>query len=474
MEPNDYVTSVILQACPPGKYYGKEAQSMLNKIALLAHSTILTSCKEYSEIGLLTSFYRLFDETCYYSIRGKYWSTEDAKLIRSFEVAPSAFGYLVNAVLLSKSESSKAPAKPELNSIAGLAVLLVQVCNYSDFLFYTGYNDGFEISGVGKLNIVQSEKTRALQSRVIEKMAERRLTVHSDKLWGKTRSFQELSEPYDNAFRQKYEIRLSEVSEIISHSVLYNVKEVTGAITSSYRDLVKRFRKGLKENKSTVERALNLFELDREMLSTNWRYFKVYDMRPSSSRQPIVRISGRVGKDGMVVFGPNALLRALSLLFADLDRGIVDLGEFSKKHLTEKGRKFEEKVKELFEKYDFETLHVTDTPGNVGEIDCMAYNDTCGTLFVIEAKSPKIDLSLREAGWQVKNTQKWFLQLSKKSDWVRSNLAEVARMLSTNPDNIKQIRDLVVVEVPTFCEIACSQKTVTIEDLYYMLESIRG
>lgn len=473
-EHENFVNSVILQACPPVKYLGKEAQVRLNKIAESAHATILTCCREYSEIGLLTHFYNMFDEACYHVISGKYWNIQNPNLIRNLEVAPSVFSYLINAALFSKSESSKKPEKSELDSIAELAFLLVRMCNYSDFLFYTGLDDGFEISEVGELKVIQSEKTRLLQDRAIQKIGKRRLTVHNKELWGETKSFKELSKPYDSVFRQKYEIDLSEVSEIIAHGIQHNVKKLTGAIISSYRELTKRLRKGLNLSRSTVERAVSLFELDREMLHVDWRYYRLYDTRPGSSRQPIVHISGKVGEDGIIIYGPNALLRALGLLFADLDRGIIALGGFSQHHQEQKGQRFEKRVRELFDKYGFSVLHITHIPSNVGEIDCIAYDDVRGVLFIVEAKSPKIDLSLKEVGWQIKNTQKWCLQLSKKSEWVRANLEHVAEMLRVNTVDIKEIRDLVVVEVPTFCDIDCASKIVTIEDLYYILEATRS
>jgi len=474
IEHANFVNSVILQTCPPGKYLGREAQVRLNRIAESAHATILTRCREHFEIDLLTHFYDMFDEACYHVLSGKYWIMQNANLIRNLEVAPSVFSYLINAVLFSKSKSSKKPEKTELDSIAELAFLLIRICNYSDFLFYTGFDDGFEISEAGDLNLVQSDKTRHLQDRAMQKIGERRLTMHSKELWGETKSFRELSKPYDSVFRQKYGIELSEVSEIIAHGIQHNVKKPKGAIISSYGELTKRLRKGLKLSRSTVERAVSLFELDREMLHVDWRYYKLYDMRPGPSRQPIVHISGKVGKDGAIIYGPNALLRAVALLFADLDRGIVDLGEFSQHHLKQKGLGFERKVRELFDRYGFNTLHITDTPSNVGEIDCVAYNNVRGILFVIEAKSPKIDLSLKEAKWQIKNTQKWCLQLFKKSEWVRANLEHVAEMLRISPDNIKEVKDIVVEEVPTFCDIDCSSKIVTIEDLYYILEAMRA
>lgn len=135
---------------------------------------------------------------------------------------------------------------------------------------------------------------------------------------------------------------------------------------------------------------------------------------------------------------------------------------------------FEQKVRELFVRYDFKTLHIIDAPSNVGEIDCVAYDDLRGMLFIVEAKSPKIDLSLKKAEWQIRNTQKWCLQLSKKSKWVKANLEHVAEMLRVSPGNIKEIKEFIVEEVPTFCDTDHSSEIITIEDLYYMLEAMRA
>lgn len=472
-ERDDFVSRVILQACPSGRYLGKEAQVRLNKIAELIHFSILTFCRGRSEMDLATHFYNMFDEACYNTIRGKYWKFQNTRLVYSLEAAPSAFSYLINTALFSKTDSLRKPERAEIESITELAFLLVKVCNFSDFLFYTGYDDGFEISETGALSVIQSERTRSIQNGALRKVRERRLTIQSDELWGETKSFEELSRPYDSVFEQKYGMELSEVSEIIAYGVKYNVKKLYGAISSSYRELVKRFRKGLNLPKSTVESAVRFFELDREMLHTDWRYYKLYDIRPGCSRQPIVHLSGKIGKDGTIIYGPNALLRALALLFSDLDRGIVDLGDFSKSAMQQRGLRFEREVRELLIKYDFNVLRVTNTPGHVGEIDCVAYDNMRGVLLIIEAKSPKIDLSLKDAGWQIKNTKKWCLQLFRKSEWVKANLECIAKMFKVTVDDVKEIHDIVVVSVPTFCDVSCSEKIVTIENFYHMLEAMK-
>jgi len=166
------------------------------------------------------------------------------------------------------------------------------------------------------------------------------------------------------------------------------------------------------------------------------------------------------------------LLYALNLLFADLDRRVIDLGEFSEKHMEKKGSLFEQKIRGLFRDYGFNVMHFTDTPSDIGDIDCLAYHNPKGLLFVVETKAPKIDLNIKEAKWQIERTRKWYLQLIRKSKWVKENLDTVSRLLDFEMKNLKEIRDLVVVRVPTFCDGECQRKIVTLEDLFYILEGL--
>jgi len=434
------------------------------------HVNLLRICKEYSEKYLLSSCYDMFDKACYNFFAGNYLLSDDMSLIKKSEVAPSVFNYLINVVLCSRSKSSKRPAESELVPIVAIASLLIDACNLSDLLFYTNFeDDGFEVSETGELAFIVSRRTRRLQKRLFRKVAKRRVAIKTGELWGDPKSWKELMEPYDEPFEDRYNIKLSEVGEIMENGIR-QIKKPTGSISSSYREFVKKFRKGLNLSKPTIRRAIRFFELNRDTLTVNWQYYKLYEMRPSSSRQPIVRIAGDVGKDGIVMFGRNALLRALGLLTADVHRGVIDFGSFSQHWLQHKGPEFEQKVRNLIAEYGFKVLHITKTSPNVGEIDCVAYSEDSCMLLIIEAKSPKIDLSVKEIKWQICNTQKWCSQLQRKSEWVRANLGKVTRQLGISPKDIHEIKDFVVVEVPTFSDDSTSSKIITIEDLFYMLE----
>lgn len=117
-------------------------------------------------------------------------------------------------------------------------------------------------------------------------------------------------------------------------------------------------------------------------------------------------------------------------------------------------------------------IHITKTISKVGEIDYIAYKSNVVILFVVKAKSPKIDLSARELKWQIQNTRKWYSQLQKKSEWVEANLSIVTELLGTTPGDIQEIKDIVVVKVPTFSDESISSKTTTFEDLFHMLEGL--
>jgi len=471
MSRSDMLNSLVLKACSPGMYLGNEAQAMLNKIAKSLHINLLRICKEYSNRNLLRICYDMFDKACYNFFAGNYLFSDDISLIKKSEVAPSVFSYLINVILCSGSESSKRPAESELIPIVAIASLLIEACNLSDLLFYTNFeDDGFEVSETGALAFTISRRTQGLQERLLEKVAKRRMTMETGELYGDPKSLKSQTKPYDEPFRDRYKIRLSEICEIMENGIR-RINKPPGAIRSSYREFVKKFRKGSNLSKSTIRRAVSFFELNSDALTAKWRYYKLYEMRPSSSRQPILRISGDVGQDGVIMFGRNALLRALGLLIADVDRGVIDLGSFSQHWLQQKGVRFEQQVRNLIAEYRFRVLHITKTSPSVGEIDCVAYNRDLRMLLIIEAKSLKIDLSVKETKWQISNARKWCSQLKRKAEWVRSNLTEVARQLGISPKDIHEIKDLIVVEVPTFSDDSTSSKIATIEDLFYMLES---
>jgi hypothetical protein len=461
---------LTLQECISGQYFGKEAQKNLNKIAASLHKEVIEYCLKHSKRELLFFFYDEFDAACYNIITGAHWKTDDYSLFQAVETAPSVISYLINTVISCESQFSAKPQLKELKPIVKSAQLLLQVCNYSNFLFYSDREDGFKLSRTGEISFILSEKTREIQNRMLQRTGRRRINVRNKKLWGQPKGWEDLCAEYDYVFEKKYGLKLLDVANTITYG--FEKVKKNGAILSSYRDLVKRFRKP-DTSKAVTKKAISLFELDPEDLRLNWKFYKLYEMRPSVSRQPIVRLSGNITKDGEVVFGPHTLMYALNLLFADVDRAVIDFGEFSEKHMEKKGLLFEQKIQDLFRDYGFNVLHLKDTPNDIGDIDCLAYYNPKGLLFIVETKGPKIDLSLQKVKWQIERTKKWHQQLTRKSEWVRKNLSRVSKLLNFELKNLKEIKAVVVVQVPTFCEEEYQHKIVSLEELYYMLEELK-
>ena len=110
-----------------------------------------------------------------------------------------------------------------------------------------------------------------------------------------------------------------------------------------YSHLITKLGKDVAAPKQAIKDALGLFELSKEMLLEEWKYYKFYDIQLSLSRRPIVRLSGKIGKKGLILFGSNALLRAFVLLLNDLDRGVIDLGHLTTEIQTKRGYTFEKR-----------------------------------------------------------------------------------------------------------------------------------
>ena len=284
------------------------------------------------------------------------------------------------------------------------------------------------------------------------------------------KSWEQICEPYNDAFENKYSLKLFDLTFTIING--FKESRRSGTVHSSYRELIKRFRSD-SVPRSITEKAIRLFELNSESLRLYWKYYQIHEVGVGVARQPIIRISGNKGRDGSVIYGPNTLMYALGLLMADLSRGIIDLGDFSQKHLAQKGPVFEDRIRTLLQDYSLTVLHYGNTPNAIGDIDCLAYYPPKGILFNIEAKSPKMDLNPKATSWQLERAKKWCAQLSRKSEWLKQNLPEVAKNLGFDVLKLKEIRNYVVVEVPIYCEKELEQTIITIEDLFFILEGFK-
>lgn len=462
------VSSIILNTCPPGNYHGKEAHFKLNQIAENLHLTILDICESCSKISLLTHLYDKFDKACYYSL---IWRGEE-NIIREIEAGPSIFRYLVEAALVSKSTSTKEVDDRILISLKEIADLFLQICYYSDYLFYNNFEGGFIVLDDGKINFIKNQKIDSLQQYYLKKIRLREKRIIKNIESGeKIPRFKELAKPYDEAFNEKYGIKLSNIAEVIETIALKVAKKCYGSEKTSYKTLIKKVKVKTGLPRSTVEKAISFFELDDTMLSSSWKYYKIYDITPSVSRQPIIHASSNVREGGLVIFGPNALVRALSLLFSDIDRGIVDLGEFTNYIMQQRGYSFEDTVRKLLIEYGFNVAHITNTPSDIGDIDAVAYHEHFKTLFVIEAKSPKMDLSVKKMRWQQKKCDEWCEQLEKKVEWVKNNIGPITKQLAINEKSV-QIQGLILTEVPVYSDDSLHFKIFTIDEFELLIKGM--
>ena len=463
------VSSIILNTCSPGSYYGKEAHSRLNQIAENLHLTILDICESYSKISLLTHLYDKFDEACFYKLNPSYWRG-DENIIRIIEAGPSIFRYLVEAALVSKGKSTKEVDDRILVSLIRMAYFFLQICHYSDYLFYNNFEGGFTVSDDGKIDFMENQKINRLKQHYLKKIRLRELKILRNIESGKrSPGFKELAKSYDEAFNEKYGIKLSNVAEVIETIVRKVTKKLYGSEKTSYKTLIKKVKVKTGLPRSTVENAISIFELDDTMLTSSWKYYKIYNITPSVSRQPIIHASSNMRKSGLVIFGPSALVRALSLLFSDIEKGIVDLGEFTKYRMQQRGYEFERTVRNLLREYGFNVAHITNTPSDIGDIDAVAYHEYFKTLFVIEAKSPKMDLSVKKMRWQQKRSYEWGVQLKKKVEWVKNNIGPITKQLAITKKRV-QIQGMIVTEVPVYFDDSLPFRIFTIDEFELLIK----
>ena len=107
----------------------------------------------------------------------------------------------------------------------------------------------------------------------------------------------------------------------------------------------------------------------------------------------------------------------------------------------------------------------------MGEIDAIAVREDRGILLVIEAKSPKMDLSPKDMKWQLEKARKWCNKLDKKVRWVEANMDLIATRLQFDKNRIQDIIGIIVSRVPWYHEKDLSFKIATIQELKLLLSS---
>ena len=469
------IRKLILTVCSPKEFCGKEAHYKLNEIAEKIHLKIQEFCKKFFKRTLLGLLYGNFDFSCRCvvdpNIRKNFANNIEFQRIH---MSPSIFRYLIEVALCSSDNTAKKNIdKKSLESLIKSAAALLQICTYSDYLYYNSYNGGFRVLADGEIEFISNKRINKIKEQVKkhEKIIAKKVLQTIDSF--KYENFIEKAiKPYDDAFDDKYGVKLSEVFEVIK-AIINLMKIPQGVKLEYYKVLIKRIMKA-KPNipRSRIERAVRMFELDKAMLSNpSWKFYRFHNIYPSVSRQPIVHISGSSGKDGAVIFGPWALSRAFALLNLDLYRGVIELGKFTKKMIQESGVIFEDMVRETLKKYGFKVMHITSKKtGSVGDIDAIAFHEVFGDeLWVLEAKSHKINLNLSRLQWHLDRSRKACKQLEKKVEWVKRNIDKIATEMEI--PRIRFIRGIVVTEGVLFYDYSCPYDFLTLTELEYLIES---
>ena len=271
---------------------------------------------------------------------------------------------------------------------------------------------------------------------------------------------------YDKNFLKTYGIKLTVIMDIAETIIDKICKRQFGVETFTQNYLIKKISKKTTYSKATIKTALEFLKIDPEMLSSNWSCFKQRNMPISVSRQPIVRLtSGKSDKGEILFLGAVAMVKAVVFLTTDIDRGVIKIGNFAKEWDSEKGPEFEGKVRKLLQDSGWSVLRITDAPSEVGEIDAVALDKRQNVLLVIEAKAPKIDLTMDRAKWHYERSNKWCKQLKPKVEWVSNNTSSIVKRLTGTNVTINKVTGIVVTRVPWYVDPDVPYKVLSYEEL---------
>ncbi len=133
---------------------------------------------------------------------------------------------------------------------------------------------------------------------------------------------------------------------------------------------------------------------------------------------------------------------------------------------------FEEKVRQILRRHGFKVtrLKLKDTRPDIGEIDAVAYNRDVKILLVVDAKSPKANLSLEELRKGMYKSEKWYEKLFKKVDWVQENVEFVLRKLEVCNCEVKCFGEFIVTSFPVYVRQELTPFIVTLEEFELNIE----
>jgi len=479
-----HLNKLILKVCEPGEYYGREAHRKLNQLADEIHKRIINICSSVSKVELLKELYSNFEQACHFVVSLEHWLYLPSDVISKLQKGPSVFRYLVEAALYADSQSDGKVTKDLIVLLVEAANLFLEVCNFSDYLYYGGFSGGFRVMENGDIEFVKNQTIKKVEKRYLNMMAKRMQNIVVKVLKDRTNVnhsreksyFGDLVKPYEKAFKERYGVSLSTVAKIIERLFSNYYTFPPKPILIPYSHLITRLAKDVAVHKRAIKDALSLFELSKEMLLEEWKYYKFHDVQLSLSRRSIVRLSGKIGKKGLILFGSNALLRAFVLLLNDLDRGVIDLGHLTNEMQTKRGYTFEKRIREeILPAYGFRALRLTETPS--GEIDAVASNESTGIVLVVDAKSRKADASAKSIARQLERTEKWCKEHQKKVNWVKKSLDQVLNRLGLNEAKVNQVVGVIVLEIPVYVDPEVEEKTsvkvMTVEQFELFLGSLQ-
>lgn len=465
-------SKIILSICKPGEYFGKEAQEKINLIAESVHAEIIKACAHYSKMDLINTFYDFFDKVCYISIDGTSWIKDEEPMLKALLKAPSTGRYLLETSIgYGGNQENKELSQEVKQEFLSAGYTFVSCCNVSNYFFYGNYRGGLRINADGTIEELITDQAQKVMDDYFEKMRIRKqavINLSTAPNKGKREDyFYDLAKNYDVIFKKKYGVNLSSIITLVI--AMYRLrKERFGLVTISRKDLLKKLQR---EQKQDFDEALKLFEITKDCLMKDWKYFKLYRVPVSVVRKPIINLSGKIGGGGMVVFGGYAMLHSLAFLFNDIEAGNIEL-ELDADAIQEKrGRDFEKNLIPELSGFGLNVIHMGHTSKEVGDIDAVAFNPRNNVLMVMEAKSPRINIDVSKINKQVENAQEWYKQLKKKVDWVKDNLDLVKERLKIEKGRIVHIEGMIVTEVPWFFETNPVFKMFTLEELKLLLKN---
>lgn len=409
---------------------------------------------------LIPTLYNMFDEACYNFLMQEHFETNDRSTIHKVERLPGVLSYLLDTAIVCPQTGQETVTRADVLSLILGGHLMKEICAYSNFLHRNDFNGGFIVNQKGDIKFRETESIRKIEEGYIRKMSllskkmkpdESHLEIDRSSGEYKKVSLVKDAIQFDALFKQTYNLKLSTIIKVAESIILDICTNECGVEILLQNQIVKRVRQRTSLDKAEIKAAMQFLGIDKTTLGKNFQYYQIYDAPVTVTRQPIIRLfQGQGQKGDLVYLGPHALFRAILILFADIDRGIIKLGDIAERWEQEKGPEFEKDVKNALSKRGFKVIRITDPPADVGEIDAVACHEMKNILLVVEAKAPKMDLSLEKTKLHLERSKKWADRHNKKVAWVKENIPLVTSRLNLQDIEIKEVMGLIVTRVPWY------------------------